>query len=148
MSKPIQRDAFLYLEPKTSKHRKNFAQCRDCMMWTGSKHNICTIHGKAVRVTGSMSCGLYVEGDPMPDHTEDAMPLVSPRDSGLVDRPVRCENCAHANAADKTCEFYHELNEGDLFDLDEKIDPKGCCNANTPPDKTIDAMRKKASMME
>jgi len=150
VAKPIKRDAFLYLEPKSDKHRENFAKCSDCMMWTGKEHNVCVIHGPKVKVTGSMSCGLYVEGDPAPDHVEMAKPMVTAKESGLVDRPVRCENCAHAEPEEKECELYEELNESlpALFDLDKKIDPKGCCNANTPVEKSIDALRKRGQMMD
>jgi len=147
MAEKIKRDAFLYLEPKAAKHKKDFAQCKACMMWTGGKSNTCTIHGGSVKVTGGMSCGLYVEGDPMPDHAGSEEALVTAEESGLADRDVRCENCEHGNVETATCELFQELNSSSLFDLDEKISPKGCCNAQTPQAKTIDALRKKAEAL-
>ena len=136
------------MEPKESKNRSEFAQCGTCMMWTGPKGNTCTIHGFKTKVTADMSCGLYVEGDPMPDHAGEEMDLVTPEISGLVRQDVRCENCEHGDGEKKICNLYKELNELEEFELDEKIDPKGCCNAQTPRSKTIDSLREKANMMD
>ena len=124
----IQRDAFLYMDPK-GKDQANHAQCKTCMMWTGPKGNTCTIHGKR-KVTGDMSCGIYVNG---PNHTDmigKEMDAVDPKESGLVKDDTRCENCAHFDGKN-VCELYYHLNNisANLFDLDEKVKKKGCCNA-------------------
>ena len=143
----IGKSSFLYLEPKSQ--TKNHAQCETCMMWTGPKSNTCTIHGKDVKVTKTMSCGFYIEGKPVPDAAGQEHKFVTPEESGLVDRKVRCENCEHANKEDKTCMLFEALNEelSDYFDLDTKIDPKGCCNAQTEITPSIDKMRDQANAM-
>lgn len=129
----IVRDAFLYMEP-IKRHfgpPSQFAQCSTCMMWTGSKNNICTIHGKDVKVTGDMTCALYVNGKPMPEHAKMAQLFVKPLESGLTKADVRCENCKYVNKKTSECELFKTLNRQlpKLFDLKEKIDLKGCCNA-------------------
>jgi hypothetical protein len=79
-----------------------------------------------------MSCGLYVYGAPQPEGTK-TLAIVTPTESGLVDREVRCENCKHllTRTDGATCAFFQYLNEEmpDLFDLDTEVEPKGCCNA-------------------
>ncbi len=126
----ISRAAFLYLEPH--KETKDFAQCGTCMMHTG-KHKTCTIHGKDIEITKEMSCGFYIAGAPHEDMAGKEMPAVTPKESGLYDGKVRCENCTHANKQTLTCKLYSELNAElpQVFELDENIKAKGCCNAFT-----------------
>lgn len=125
-AKKITRDAFLYLSPKEPKEQ--FAQCGTCMMFTGTG---CTILGKT-KVTKDMSCGLYVHGKPSPKLAGKEKSVVTPKEAGLVNRAVRCENCrAFDNGV---CMLFKTLNESnpDLFQLDEKVDDYGCCNAQMP----------------
>jgi len=128
-SEKVERDAFLYLDHKGDP--KMFAQCGSCMMFTGST---CTIHGPKVKITGDMSCGYYVHGKPMPDEKGHEMKSVTPAESGLVKRQVRCENCSHVDYENKKCKLYSALNRLDpyKFNLMEDIDLNGCCNAQTP----------------
>lgn len=125
MASKLERDAFLYLDPAGDED--NFAQCSTCRDWVEGDDK-CYIHGPRLEVLGTMSCGLYVCGQPLPEGTTTYM-LVSPMESGLVDREVRCENCRHLE--ETTCAFFKTLNEAlpELFDLDTDVDPKGCCNA-------------------
>jgi len=127
----LKRDIFLYMEPRGD--GSGFANCRTCMMWTGPKGKTCTIHGKR-SITGKHSCGLYVEGKPMPDHAGEEMNLVTPAISGLVRREVRCQNCTFFKADEGICKFYRRLNStlSAVFALDEKVKPRACCNANSP----------------
>lgn len=120
----IGRDAFLYLKPQ--KPENLFAQCGSCMMFTEST---CTIHGKDVKITKDMSCGLYVHGKPMPQEKGHEMKLVTPEESGLVKRQVRCENCLSFDGKNK-CTLYEILNKTKQFKLDENVEPKACCNAH------------------
>jgi hypothetical protein len=126
----ITRDAFLYLSPKAPTDR--FAQCSTCRDWVRGD-NRCRIHGPRLPVKGTASCGLYVHGDPKPPDTP-CWPYVTPEQSGLVDRQVRCENCAHMATDEDKCMLYDTLNKKlpDLFDLKVEIHPQGCCNAQTP----------------
>lgn len=149
MVEKIGRDAFIYLDPgKTPK--KAFAQCGPCRMFVPHealdgfrKHDLCIIHGSNVKVDEGYSCGLMVgwpKGKPNPDVVKDhAAELkknipgsVTPEQSGLVDRQVRCENCDYHNAEAGKCGLYGMLNAKfpKVFDLDEKVDEYGCCNAN------------------
>lgn len=139
-TKKIERDAFLYLEPGLYRKdfygsEKEFAQCSTCPMWTGKHHNTCTIHGKNIKVTGDMTCYLYVNGQPMPEMAGKEHKNVIPEESGLIRRPVRCENCKSFDNG--VCRLFQFLNIAapNLFDMDINVKWAGCCNANKPIEK-------------
>ena len=139
----IARDAFLYLAPQSPVDAH--AQCGSCLMYVPSIER-CAIMGEA-RVTAGMSCGLYVHGVP---HDQVVIRAVTPKEAGLVDRQVRCENCVAFSAGE--CDLYKKINRAlpDMFDLDAKVDAKGCCNAQTPrPASRTDArVDQAASIMD
>jgi len=143
----IKREAFLYMDPKGG-DEKNHAQCGTCMMWTGPKGNTCTIHGSQ-KVTGDMSCGLYVNGPPHTDMIGKEMDAVPAKESGLYKGDVRCENCEHAELNESECHLYEMLNNEmpKYFQLDTKIHPKGCCNSFMPA-TGFDKLRNKAAAMD
>jgi len=127
----LTRDSFLYLHPAPPVDR--FAQCDTCSMWL--VNDLCAIHGPEIKVTASMSCGLYIHGTPITDpRPGDSKKIVTPAESGLVDRQVRCENCRWGGPNVYTCGLFLLLNTAhpNVFDLDDQIDPKGCCNAQQP----------------
>lgn len=100
-------------------------------MWD-AKQNRCAILGSGVLVTGDMSCGEFVPGKPGEDiqlHQD-----LSPKDVGLVRRPVRCENCRFFNPTASTCGLFEDLNQRmpEKWNLDTKVDAQGCCNAQMP----------------
>ena len=123
MAIKLKRDTFLYLSPTTY----HFAQCYTCRDWIEGDDK-CHIHGPNVNVLETMSCGLYVQGASMPAGSA-AFDIVTPTESGLVDREVRCENCKWLDGTD--CTFFAMLNRElpDVFDLEVEVEPKGCCNA-------------------
>lgn len=126
----IKRDAFLYLDPEPGVD--DFAQCLTCRDWVEGDDR-CRIIGPFITVRDTMSCGFYVYGEePLPEGTQ-TYTLVFPKEAGLVDREVRCENCRHL-VEESTCGFFKTLNETlpDLFDLNINIHPAGCCNAQQP----------------
>ena len=127
----VTRDAFLYMEPKHEKNRARFAQCATCHMWTG-KHKTCMIHGKDLEATGDHYCGIYVEGDPMPQMAGKEMRLVTPKESGFGLGKTRCENCVSFSPSKTTCLAYTELNKNPQFALKTHVKPQGCCNAQRP----------------
>ena len=115
----IGRDAFLYFEGGD-----DFAQCSSCAS-RNADTGVCSTLG--VKVEPGSSCGVYVPGKY--DGSQPAKRMTS-QEAGLVKRQVRCENCRYGGADD--CALYQHLNKelpGD-FDLDTKIKPHGCCNAN------------------
>jgi len=126
----LSRDAFLYLNPEPG--IDDFAQCSSCQDWVEGD-NRCVIHGPKVRTPGTASCGFYIFGDVQPAGTK-TYAMVSAEESGLVDREVRCENCQWGGPTTYKCRFFLGLNERlpEMFDLDEHIEPKGCCNAQLP----------------
>jgi hypothetical protein len=128
----ITRDAFLYLDPKPPEDE--FAQCGTCIMFIPD-HDRCMIHGAKIKVDEDDSCGLYVHGVPRNGPPTAA---VTPKESGLVGRQVRCENCEHFNGKD-LCLLFKNLNRvlPDKFDLDTKVSPKGCCNAQIPKSNVL-----------
>jgi hypothetical protein len=125
--KKIKRDAFLYLGPKEPK--KEFAQCSSCRLYLPERER-CGILGPHVHVPAEASCGFYLHGEPTEDQECEA--VVKPSEAGLVRRKVRCENCVSFDHG--TCKLFKMLNETkpEIFDLDESINEKGCCNAQTP----------------
>lgn len=130
----IERDSFMYLKPKGMVPTKDHAQCRGCMMFTGDKHESCTTHAKSEGpILGKGSCGGYAEGHPMPDEAGHEMGSWTKEESGYVERSVRCENCKWAMKEEggHVCTFFRMLNEmiPEMFDIDEDIEPKACCNA-------------------
>jgi len=92
----------------------------------------CIIHGADDEIKGSASCGLYVQGTP--GRGGEPMGLVTPKGSGLVRRQVRCENCRFAKNGAEVCGLYVTMNNElpELYELDERIHPQGCCNAQMP----------------
>jgi len=98
------------------------------MMFTGKKGMTCTIHGPDIKITPEMTCGLYVEGENHTDMIGKEMAMVTPEESGLEEREVRCENCAHFSPPG-TCKFFEKE------EIDSKVIPTGCCNANEPIEK-------------
>lgn len=129
----VTRDAFLYMDPSGPK-RGAFGQCRTCKMnvpMPDGSHR-CSILG--IKIDGGDSCGLYVPGEQ--DKTEAAhiKHTVSPAEAGYVSRQVRCENCAFFDPAESECELFEMLSKcwPGVFELDEYVDPLGCCNAQTP----------------
>lgn len=125
----MKREALLYMEPNSKSYGDphKFAQCSTCPMWAGDEYNVCSIHGKKVPVKGTATCGLYVNGEPMGKMAyEHAMPFVTPAQSGLEDRDVRCENCNYYHGS---CVLFETLG------MDPDVEATGCCNANEAIEK-------------
>ena len=120
----IKRDAFIYLPGKD----KEFAQCGTCWLFNAEKER-CAILGPTFEVDDDDACNFYLKGDPSKDLKLVAR--VTPKNAGFVDRKVRCENCKYGGGG--VCKLYTMLNEKlpDVFDLDTKIEPRACCNAQT-----------------
>jgi hypothetical protein len=115
----IKRDAFLYLEGAGD----TFAQCGSCIF--GYTH--CAImNGRKVSARDG-SCGFYIKGHPI---AQEVIAQLTSEQAGYVERPVRCENCRFYGQGH--CSLYRILNQrhAALFDLEEKVEAKGCCNAN------------------
>jgi hypothetical protein len=124
--KKIHNDAFVYLDPKPPENK--FAQCSTCALFLPGKQR-CGIFSKDFKVVANAACSLYVHGKPHDD--QQIINSVSPEEAGYVVGQVRCENCGWYEADHKECGLYEMLNKKlpDVFDLDEYVDPKGCCNA-------------------
>ena len=132
----ITREAFVYLEPRGD--GKDFAQCWTCAFMTSGK---CLLFRGDNRVHYNDSCGLYVpagEKDPF-------LPIatVTKAEAGYIKGSVRCENCSYGGAK---CGLYKTLNKTlpQLFDLNETIESKACCNAYTRGKVNINAAISKA----
>ncbi len=120
----IKRDAFLYMSGKD----KEFGQCGTCWQFNAEKER-CAILGPDFKVADDDSCCLFVKGDYPKDLKLVAR--ITPKNAGFVERRVRCENCKYGGSGN--CKLYEMLNEKfpDIFDLDTKIEPRACCNAQT-----------------
>jgi hypothetical protein len=142
----ITRDAFLYFPPHPNSPEDEAAQCITCRKFVPNSYtkgtvDLCIEHGSKVKVGEQWSCGLYSnwpKGPPNPevirDHAKElskGIPgSVTPEQSGLVDRQVRCQNCFFYETK---CNLYLMLNKAlpEYFDLDANVNRYGCCNANT-----------------
>jgi len=127
----ITRSTFLYFDSKPPKSK--FAQCATCVHFLRREER-CELHGPDDDVDDDDSCGLYVHGEALGVHP---LSLVTPEQSGLVSRQVRCENCRFFDPDDEPrvhCDLYTQLNRmlPALFELDRYVQAKGCCNAQTP----------------
>ena len=120
------RSVFLYIDPKGGAD----SQCGTCYLWIRGDH--CLIHGSR-RITAKMACCYYLHGTPRPAGTPPQA-IVTPDESGLVERQVRCENCRHFS--DRHCELFARLNSRlpAVFDLDTAVEARGCCTAQEPRD--------------
>jgi len=123
----VKRDAFLYIDGKGA----DTGQCSSCKLWVKGA-DICLIHGMHIKIKGTASCGLYVPGKPVSSGL--AQELVTPEESGLVERKVRCGNCRFSKNGATVCGLFWYVNDcmPEIFDLDIKIEPQGCCNAQMP----------------
>lgn len=128
-NKKIGRDAFLYIDDKRGRRT---GQCSSCSLW-GKDSETCVIHAPSVTILADDSCGFYLWGPPGSAHLTFEG-YVTPKESGLVRRQVRCENCKFAKNGATVCGLYVTLNNEvpEAFALDEKIEPRGCCNAQMP----------------
>lgn len=122
----ITRDAFLYMDPKGQEDK--FASCETCRDFTGKT---CFIFGSDFPVKKTDSCALYVNGKPNPDNLGKERKAVDPKAAGYTKKAVRCENCIYGDDENNVCLLFKKLNKQlpERFDLDEKINIKGCCNA-------------------
>lgn len=130
-SSKITRAAFLYLPPKPPKAR--FAQCSTCSLFTGGG---CLVHDPKIKVTGDMTCGVYIPGYPQFNMKGHEKAVFTPDQSGLLNSLVQCQRCLYTSGnTDKSqgCGLYRMLNQRqpEDFDLDPNIEPEGCCNAWT-----------------
>lgn len=140
----IDRSAFLYMEPGDDDQKDSFAQCSTCVFYLKGKSQ-CAIHDPKIHIYPDFSCGFYVsDSKPMPNLR--AAERVTPKESGLVHRQVRCENCAHMNKDNSTCYLYDTLNKKlpKFIDLDIHVDPKGCCNAQTEAEQKNESIEVKS----
>jgi hypothetical protein len=149
MPEKIERDAFLFLHHDKAP-AATFAQCGPCRMFIPNEYlesgagDRCILHGSKVKLNKDYSCGFmcqWPKGSPNPevikDHAAEIAKnipgSVTPEQSGLVERPVRCENCDYFDADDSECGLYKMLNKKlpQVFSLDIEVKPSSCCNANT-----------------
>lgn len=117
------RTSFVYMAPKNPKGE--FAQCGTCRSFMPESQR-CSLFSKGFKVVAEASCTLYAHGTP---HEQEFSNSTTPKEAGYVTGEVRCENCKWFLKGD--CTFFGMLNDKlpKEFDLDVKVDPKGCCNA-------------------
>lgn len=120
----VDRSAFIYLPPLEPK--KDFAQCSTCFLFLPEKQR-CGIFGPNDKVVANAACSLYLHGQPYDE--QPIRNIVTPEQAGYVKGQVRCENCKWLEGT--TCELFKLLNDTlpNTFNLDEKVDRRGCCNA-------------------
>jgi|GEM_PF-5260616 hypothetical protein len=119
----ITRSAFLYLEGRDD----TFAQCGSCAFGKDR----CAIMGNAEVSAHDGSCNFHIKGTPTRDRN---IASLTRKQTGYVERQVRCQNCKFKPDATPRCRLYAELNRKlpEIFELDERISPYGCCNSQEP----------------
>lgn len=142
------RDAFLYMEPEGAEDKGDFAQCADCRLYVGKAYlkdkdeGRCVIHGSKIAVSPDATCGLFIvwpggkpDADAIKNHAaqlDDGLAAsVTPEESGLIAERVQCRRCDHVYQKNKKCGLFETLTKKlpEVFDLDSKVSPNGCCNA-------------------
>jgi hypothetical protein len=126
------RSAFLYMEPHPD--IPDHAQCGSCENFNDVK-GVCRWLSKTDEVDADDSCGLYAQGAPSADIEPTGQ--YTPEEVGFYDGKVRCQNCNALDARDAKrihCDLYVQLTRmfPRLFKLDERVKPRGCCNAFAP----------------
>ena len=131
----LKRDAFLYMDPKGEKDE--FAQCSSCRAFTGKS---CVKFPKGNTVEAGGSCGLYEKGEGDPSMVGKELGSANKREAGYVVRKVRCENCSFFHEEKGHCELFEHLTKQfpNVFDLDDKVDKHGCCNAQVEAGRKVD----------
>lgn len=120
----LTRAAFVYEEPADD--FPEFAECVSCRDYHAQARR-CRILGPDFPVPPHATCAVYVRG---PEDLDDAPSLlVTPEEVNYSPLRPRCENCV--SAAGGRCQLYEALNRllPSTFDLDPRIKPTGCCNA-------------------
>jgi hypothetical protein len=124
----INRAQLGYLEPHQKGLEDAFAQCAHCFLF--DRKDRCGIHGPKVEIAAGDSCDYFAPGT---WSGARLVALVTPAESGLVHRQVRCENCRRSDGKGH-CRLYQLLNKllPAIFKLDPNIKPKACCNLQAP----------------
>jgi hypothetical protein len=141
----VKRNAFLYQDPRGDPDK--FATCETCHDFTGKS---CENFAKGNTVKPTASCGLYRYGPNNRPKPGNETGTFTKAQAGYIEKPVRCENCAFGDieeGKEAYCELFEHLNKEwpAVFDLDKKIEPKGCCNAFVPKG---DKIKKEATLKE
>ena len=126
-NKKTDRSSFLYMEANPP--IKDFAQCSTCQHFM-PKSKKCTLFSPKDNVVAEGACGLYAQGIASDDQVITS--AVTPKVAGYIVGAVRCENCSWFDKG--SCGLYETLMKKmpDVFDLNTKVSPKGCCNAFQP----------------
>jgi hypothetical protein len=126
------RSAFLYMEPRpdTPEH----AQCGTCANFNDQRDR-CRWFSEKDEVDADDTCGLYAQGKPSADIKPTGQ--YRPEEVGFFEGAVQCHRCDMYDDRDKKrihCDLYVQLTRmfPRLWKLDEKIKPRGCCNAWGP----------------
>lgn len=138
------RSVMGYIEPPADDDDADeFAQCEDCILWTGPDRERCGVHGAKLQITAEHTCNYYMHGHAPAFlraalwHLARLITILKPSQSGLVHRQVRCENCRFFDTTGEPhvhCDLYTQLNlqYPRLFHLDRYVKPKACCNFQNP----------------
>lgn len=117
----MDKATFLYIGPKAGSQT---GQCSSCKMFL-KEHGLCSLHGPKVKITGDMSCGLWVMGGPAEEsEMEHVSVAVTPAESGLIKAQVRCINCEYFKKSENECLLFEILGIED-----HTVEANGCCNA-------------------
>lgn len=130
-SKGLNKSVFLYMEPRKRDDKRTFASCGGCRMFL-KKEELCSLHGKDLKVDEDDSCGLFVRGIAPAGELDHVEASVTTEESGYTEGPVQCQNCHY---------YWPEKDGADclLFRLvgipDYKVLSNACCNAFSPKHK-------------
>jgi hypothetical protein len=124
------RDSLGYMEPDPN--IPDFAQCGSCASYLSDRVR-CYWFSDKFKVLPEASCIVYVQGPPIDGAGTKPIDLIDPKVVGFINGKTRCENCVSYQKG--ICLLFRVLNlarteAGNLiFDLEEKVKARGCCNA-------------------
>lgn len=124
------RSSLGYMEP--SPDIPDFAQCGSCASFLSDRVR-CYWFSDKFKVLPEASCILYIQGPPIEGASVKPINLIDPKVVGFINGKTRCQNCISFDKG--ICLLFRVLNlvrtEGGslIFDLEEKVKPRGCCNA-------------------
>lgn len=124
------RDALGYMEPDPD--IPDFAQCGSCASFLSDRCR-CFWFSDDFKVLPKASCIVYVQGPPIEGASVKPINVIKPEEVGFIEGKTRCQNCVSFDKG--ICLLFRVLNLARtaggslLFDLEERVKPRGCCNA-------------------
>jgi len=127
----MRRDVFNYFD--NADNAPNYAQCGSPCYHFDRDNGLCAImRSDDNAAAAGDTCNKFCPGQYDGHRVKDGEGLLKPEVGFRSGTAARCENCFWLGGIQ--CGFFAACNESapDIFDLDENVNPLGCCDAQTP----------------